>query len=237
MLTVKQYEAALKAISPGRKEILIRYYKNGPFEDANIIAAVLNYKGFGAVNLHVGAIGKYFSDFSGVESDREYEYKNKIRPAYFHFMHDHYKDGWDLVPRLRKAIENLKWPGAIEDEEFEIIPGEEQYVTRQMITEGRMVRVLVNRYERDRTIIAKATKIHGRTCAGCKMDFKSVYGSDIPEIIHFHHIRPLAVLKNETTKDVVKDIVPLCPNCHAVVHSTNELISIKSLVKRINSSK
>ena len=100
-----------------------------------------------------------------------------------------------------------------------------------------MTQVLVNRYERDKKAIKIAEKIHGRICIGCKIDFKAVYGNDIKTLIHFHHTRPLGEVQKEEVKDVAKDIIPLCPNCYFVVHSTPKLMTFKELQMRILNQK
>jgi predicted HNH restriction endonuclease len=237
MLSVKKYQEAIENLSQKRKENLLKLYRNGPFEDSNLIATVLGYKGFTAANLHIGNIGKYISEVSGVPSDFQYEYKGELRSGYFQFVHTYTAYGWDLVPNLQKAIEKLGWSLELLNDGKDRLPTEVVVVTRTLVREGKLTQVLVNSYERDSSIRRKAERIHGRTCIGCSINFSEVYGSDIKEIIHYHHTRPLSEVKIEEEKDIVKDVVPLCPNCHSVVHSTMKLMTIKELQKRVEKAK
>lgn len=235
MLTIEQYEQVLQQMGPKRKWILKKLYFHGPFVDSNVIARTLGFKGYGETNLNIGTIGKYISEVSGIEPTYYYPRSGVMRPAYFSFVHDDTGGEWDMVPNLRKAIENLKWD--MTDEDFEPLLTEETQITRTMFRDGKLTQVWVNRYERDLKARKAAEKLHGKKCLGCELDFKKMYGDDIKDIIHFHHIRPLAKVKKEEEKDVAKDLVPLCPNCHSVVHSTEKLMTIKELQKRVQKAK
>ena len=87
-----------------------------------------------------------------------------------------------------------------------------------------------------------ALHIHGHNCIVCDFNFDQFYGSEISRgFIHIHHTRPIA--KNTIQKpDVATDLVPVCPNCHAMIHRKKEEISIRELRtavkanKRINST-
>ena len=50
------------------------------------------------------------------------------------------------------------------------------------------------------------------------MNFKDIYGELGEDFIHGHHIVPLSEMKNSYKLDPREDLVPLCPNCHAMVH-------------------
>lgn len=85
--------------------------------------------------------------------------------------------------------------------------------------------------------IKTAERIHGRSCLVCGMNVKAMYGSDIKSVIQFHHARPSGEEQKEEVKDVVKDLVPLCPNFHSVVHSTKKLMTIKNLQDKVNQNR
>jgi 5-methylcytosine-specific restriction protein A len=96
--------------------------------------------------------------------------------------------------------------------------------------EGSLIRIEVNRYERDRRNRSAALAIHGRTCKGCGMSFEESYGAVAAGFIEIHHTTPVSMLGPSYTLDVRKDLVPLCPNCHAVVHRRSPPLSIVELV-------
>ena len=69
----------------------------------------------------------------------------------------------------------------------------------------------------------------GLICEGCGIDFGKRYGARGEGFMHFHHRLPLADLKGVREVDGPRDLVPLCPNCHAIVHRGEELLDIESL--------
>ncbi|MGH8226507.1 MAG: HNH endonuclease [Steroidobacteraceae bacterium] len=38
------------------------------------------------------------------------------------------------------------------------------------------------------------------------------------QLIHVHHVKPLSAVGRGYQVDPVKDLIPICPNCHAVAH-------------------
>ncbi len=84
--------------------------------------------------------------------------------------------------------------------------------------EGALTTVRTNRYERDRRNRAAAIAIQGTTCKGCGLEMGVRYGSIAEGLIDIHHITPVSQLGAGYIIDPVLDLVPLCPNCHAVVH-------------------
>ena len=99
--------------------------------------------------------------------------------------------------------------------------------------EGATLRVQVNRYERDPKARAKCIEHHGARCAVCKLDFESRYGEIGQGFIHVHHLRPLGSLKSSYRLDPVKDLVPVCPNCHAMLHRRDPPYDVEQLRRRL----
>ncbi|MTI16200.1 restriction endonuclease [Rhodobacteraceae bacterium RKSG542] len=73
-------------------------------------------------------------------------------------------------------------------------------------------------YERDRRLRAAAIRHHGVNCAACGFNFGDFYGKYAEGYIQVHHINPLSHLDGPVDVDPKTDLVPLCANCHAVVH-------------------
>ena len=95
--------------------------------------------------------------------------------------------------------------------------------------EGVRRRVTVNAYERDRAARAACIKKHGLRCAACKMTFAERYGSIGRSYIHVHHKKPLAARRGTYRLNPTKDLVPVCPNCHAMLHTQNPPLGIDEL--------
>ena len=103
--------------------------------------------------------------------------------------------------------------------------------------EGARRLVYVNSYERSRTARKEAIRIHGSQCSACEMDFATVYGSDFSGIIHIHHLRPLSEIGENYEVDPRNDLVPVCPNCHAVIHSAKVPLTIAEVQELLRSKK
>jgi 5-methylcytosine-specific restriction protein A len=52
----------------------------------------------------------------------------------------------------------------------------------------------------------------------CKTDLGAIYGKLGEGFIEVHHLRPLGDGKGERETDPTKDLIPVCPNCHAMIH-------------------
>ena len=99
--------------------------------------------------------------------------------------------------------------------------------------EGAVHRVWVNRYERDPKARDKCIEHHGTRCAVCELDFERRYGEIGKGFIHVHHLRPLSRLKSKYRLDPLKHLVPVCPNCHAMLHRRDPPYDIEQLCRRL----
>lgn len=99
-------------------------------------------------------------------------------------------------------------------------------VVEQRFEEGSVKRVEVNRYERDSKARDACISIHGAQCCVCRFDFEEQYGETARGFIHVHHLRPLSECGPGYVPDPREDLVPVCPNCHAVLHLGNLCRSI-----------
>ncbi len=84
--------------------------------------------------------------------------------------------------------------------------------------EGAKTTVLVNKYERNTAARQKCIDLLGCYCNICGINFEKVYGEIGKDFIHVHHKIPLNEIKEEYVVDPSKDLLPVCPNCHAMLH-------------------
>ena len=101
--------------------------------------------------------------------------------------------------------------------------------------EGAVERVLVNRFERDPKARAACIRHHGVKCKACGLDFEERYGEAARGFIHVHHTRPLSRMRASNRVDPKRDLVPVCPNCHAVLHLQDPPYDIEQLKVMIRS--
>jgi hypothetical protein len=96
--------------------------------------------------------------------------------------------------------------------------------------EGAAQEVRVNRYERDPRARQACLDHWGTTCSVCSMSFAKLYGPLGEGFIHVHHLLPLSELGEDYEIDPVKDMRPVCPNCHAMLHCRRPPLLIEELV-------
>jgi 5-methylcytosine-specific restriction protein A len=97
------------------------------------------------------------------------------------------------------------------------------------IYEGTVKQVIVNKYERNPLARRICIEHHGKICKICNFDFHKVYGEFGKDFIHVHHIIPLYKIKKEYSLNPIKDLIPVCANCHAVIHRKKEALSIDEI--------
>jgi 5-methylcytosine-specific restriction enzyme A len=99
------------------------------------------------------------------------------------------------------------------------------------LPEGGSVRVLVNRYERNYSNRMACLEIHGTSCLACGFNFEQSYGSIGEGFIHVHHVTPVSRIGAGYIVDPATDLVPLCPNCHAMAHRSDPPFTVDELKK------
>ena len=112
--------------------------------------------------------------------------------------------------------------------------GFEEEVVRD---EGGEKTIIVNTYERDP--ILRKLKIKecqdNLICSICGFNFEKFYGDTGKGFIHVHHLKPLSKIK-KTHKAQLKDLVLVCPNCHAMLHRQKDALTPDELKSRINNN-
>jgi predicted HNH restriction endonuclease len=84
--------------------------------------------------------------------------------------------------------------------------------------EGAKYQIIVNVYERNEKARKACIKIYGERCTVCGMSFNERYGEIGKGFIHVHHKVPLNTIGEDYQVDSEKDLIPVCPNCHAMLH-------------------
>lgn len=97
------------------------------------------------------------------------------------------------------------------------------------LPEGAVTRVLVNRYERNPVNRAICLTYYGSRCQACGVELSERYGALAKGFIHVHHRTPVSTLGPDYVIDPILDLIPLCPNCHAVIHLSNPPLQPEAL--------
>lgn len=143
---------------------------------------------------------------------------------------------FDLISVIEKKLhpsqitlwENIKKNIVVEaNADYTPINDEIPYANQEIFSEGAMKTVVVNRYERDPKIKEKVIAAYndndvdprnGYKCQVCGFDFEEAYGELGKNFIEIHHIVPLSKIKKIHKVNPKKDLIPLCANCHAMIH-------------------
>ena len=103
--------------------------------------------------------------------------------------------------------------------------------------EGKRISVVVNKFERDPRLRIECLEYFGPKCQICNFDFELVYGPIGKDYCHIHHIVPLSEIGNEHAVDPRNDLLPVCPNCHSMLHRTKPAMlpdELRKLLERKN---
>ena len=97
------------------------------------------------------------------------------------------------------------------------------------------------RTERERNPVARRLCIeHYRKndggfirCIVCRIDFSAAYGSLGEGFIHIHHLNPLSEATGPRQIRPEIDLVPVCPNCHAMIHRGGTTRTISEVIESL----
>jgi len=107
-------------------------------------------------------------------------------------------------------------------------------VTTASFSEGASSTVSVTRYERNPHARKACLKHYGYSCAICDFDFQEFYGEAGKEFIHVHHLNEISGQDGEYDINPIKDLRPVCPNCHAIIHRKSPAYTIEEMKDMVN---
>ncbi|MBC1899537.1 HNH endonuclease [Listeria seeligeri] len=146
----------------------------------------------------------------------------------FHYLN---KDESNFILRQVGALEILDYlddnTSYTKEKEIKVINELETVIRAK---EGEKVKVYTYKYERKPKLRAKAIEIHGTTCKVCRFNFEDYYGELGRDFIEIHHLKPLSSSEEEIEVNPATDLVPVCSNCHRMIHrKKDEIVSIEEL--------
>jgi 5-methylcytosine-specific restriction enzyme A len=183
--------------------------------DINVLGANGNTNGRNSANIlyYLGMKADYRGLFEGESLTRVIEILNSKGEEY-----------GDVVRLLKlEAKKSRLYENVVSDIEA-------QEIEEGNRIEGTKKSYFVNQYERDPKNRKEAIEIHGLNCYGCDFNFEDVYGERGRDFIEIHHIKPLSTLQEEVVINPATDLVPLCANCHRMIHRRKaEILTIEEL--------
>lgn len=222
-----QYKSALQAegVLRDRSVELLAVLNDAPScrATATQLSQVLGYEDYSPINALIGQLGKRIANHLGIEvPDRPSK-----SPGWWQIVAtgEYVDDGfaWSLRPELLDALVEL---GLLAERENQPFP---ETAAGTVLTEGAMRRVNVNAFERNQTARAICIRHHGAVCSVCGFDFERTYGAMGRGFIHVHHLLDLAEIAMEYQVDPINDLAPVCPNCHAMLHTQRPALAIAEM--------
>lgn len=113
----------------------------------------------------------------------------------------------------------------------------EEISSSEKYEEGAKIKVTINAFERNAQARRVCIAHHGPVCAVCNFDFQRNYGVLGSGFIHVHHIVPISTIGKNYKIDPVNDLIPVCPNCHAMIHQVTPPLQINQLKEIIKDLK
>ncbi len=138
-----------------------------------------------------------------------------------------------VFARLAPHLKGAKSPGTAaavrprSDLRGRLYPDELELNTKYV--EGTSKQVLVNAYERNAKVRKDCVRFHGARCKVCKLVLQEMYGAVGKDFIHVHHLKPVAGTRGKYVLDPKTDLVPVCPNCHAMLHRPAKMLTPQQL--------
>lgn len=220
--------------------------------DISILQAMYSFQDYKApasqIGLLLGAKGKNTSSALNLEMGRwgkrlvkKYPIKYSVRANGTERKWDLFFDGWSenklfiwqIKKELVEALEETK------------LTGEQRYAEElniegyAKITEGLKKIITVNSYERNPKARQRCISYYGCICQICGFDFEKMYGDIGKDFIHVHHLTMVSEIGLEYEVNPIKDLIPVCPNCHAMIHKKEPPFTInemKGLISKNTSS-
>jgi 5-methylcytosine-specific restriction protein A len=101
--------------------------------------------------------------------------------------------------------------------------------------EGKKHETSVTRYERSQGNRKDCIAHYGYVCQVCGVNFEQTYGAIGKDFIEVHHLYPVS--QGERQVNPIEDLIPLCSNCHSMLHRTRPAMSITDLSSLVKSRK
>jgi putative restriction endonuclease len=201
-------EAFLKSDMSEYQKLMLKYNydSKGHTITATQMAEKMGYNHLGAANIHYGKLASKIGNILKIDELP----KEKIG-IFVDFVKTENEWKWILKKEVCLALENLKW---VEMQDF-YLPEEEN---ESFFAEGFCKSIKVNAYERNPKARKACIDYHGCNCYICSVDLETIYGEIAKDYIHVHHIFEISRVGKEYEVNPITDLIPVCPNCHAMLH-------------------
>jgi|GEM_PF-281701 len=179
----------------------------------------------GPINSRIGYLGKRIAKKYPIVLNVRENAKYKYWDIFFNGWSEGNFFVWQLKSNLVKALEETGLVG-----DFQSADEIPEALTNKF-NEGAKRTIIVNAYERSREAREKCIEHYGTICCVCSFDFQKIYGEIGNGFIHVHHLIPVSEIGENYKIDPIKDLRPVCPNCHSMLHKSKDTLEIDELKK------
>lgn len=205
-----------KSISRVIKSYLFKGYSHRKIDEEVLLLDSSQTKGFQSMGIlhYLGLIDKHKGIFKGLNSEEAEVILNSVK-------------AWQLLNYFKyNNFGKTRNESALKEEIETVVKAKE----------GRKIQIYTYKYERKTELRNEAIKIHGLTCKACGFNFEDYYGEVGKDFIEIHHIKPLHSYDEEIDIIPEYDLVPVCSNCHRMIHRKKDnILSIDQLKSILNS--
>ena len=99
--------------------------------------------------------------------------------------------------------------------------------------EGTKTEIHVSKYERNPLNRKICLAAKGYKCSVCGFDFENYYGEVGKKTIEVHHTLLVSEMGANHVVDPIKELVPVCSNCHTIIHKKNPPYSVDEVKEMI----
>ena len=96
-------------------------------------------------------------------------------------------------------------------------------------TEGTPNQIIMTKYERNPHARKVCISHHGLSCIVCGFNFEKTYGQIGKDYIHVHHLNQISNIGEKYEINPIEDLVPVCPNCHSIIHKRKLPLTIEEM--------
>jgi 5-methylcytosine-specific restriction protein A len=227
-ITKAEYKRALTSpdVLKERSVELLRVLHDAPNCEATSrqLAETLGYSDFPPANALVGKLGKRIAVSLSISLPE----REDNSPGWWKIVAQGEQRPQGFTWRLRRElIDAMVELGLVSDNERRLYP--ELAQPTEELSEGKLRKVVVNSFERNAVARKLCIDHYQPECSVCNLNFQEKYGSIGKGFIHVHHLLELSTIGQEYKVNPVKDLRPVCPNCHAMLHQRSPAFSIEEL--------
>lgn len=153
-----------------------------------------------------------------------------------HYPYVRYRDAFRIAQGIYLTKLSTNLAEALSSVSSSILHSVDKVSPREIASEydeGERLKREIALFRRNPALRRAAIAMHGYSCVACGFNFGNAYGELGEGFIELHHLVPLSERQDAASKQMLKtrvvDVVPLCANCHRVVHRERPATPVERL--------